>query len=116
MSTKKSGLFIGGLLLGSAIGTLTGLLIAPRTGKQTQKLLKKSVSALPELAEDLSTSVQFQTDRVSHSTANSWVEFSHRFKEAIAAGLEASKTERQTLSQQQTQKSQVSAAAADEEK
>lgn len=108
MSTKKSGLFIGGLLLGSAIGTLTGLLLAPRNGKQTQKLLKKSVSALPELAEDLSTSVQFQVDRVSDSTANSWVEFVERCKEAIAAGLEASQKEKQTLSQQQTHKSEVS--------
>ena len=108
MSTKKSGLLIGGMLLGSAIGTLTGLLIAPRTGKQTQNLLKKSVSALPELAEDLSTSVQFQADRFSYSTANSWVGFAQRCKEAIAAGLEASQKERETLSQQQTHKSQVS--------
>jgi Gas vesicle protein len=35
MSNQKSGLFISGLLLGSVIGTATGLLIAPRTGKKT---------------------------------------------------------------------------------
>jgi gas vesicle protein len=51
MSTKRSGLFIGGLLVGSAIGAVTGLLMAPRTGKETRQILKKSADALPELAE-----------------------------------------------------------------
>lgn len=115
MSTKNSGLFIGGLLVGSAIGTLTGLLIAPRNGKQTQKLLKKSLSALPELAEDLSTSAQFQANHISDSAANSWVGFVVRCKEAIAAGLEASQKERQTLHQQQIHNSRVSTVG-DEEK
>jgi gas vesicle protein len=50
MSNNRSGLFFGGLMLGSAIGTLTGLLLAPRTGRETRQLLKKSASALPELA------------------------------------------------------------------
>jgi gas vesicle protein len=111
MSSKKSGLFIGGLLLGSAIGTLTGLLIAPRTGKQTRKLLKKSASALPELAEDLSTSVQFQADRFSESAVDSWEGVLERLKEAIAAGLEASQQQKEILSQQQTKKSEVSVMA-----
>ena len=111
MSSKKSGLFIGGLLLGSAIGTLTGLLIAPRTGKQTQKLLKKSVSVLPELTEDLSTSLEFQATRLSHSATNSCMFFLDRCKEAIAAGLEASQKERETLSETQIDNSQVSAVA-----
>jgi len=48
MSNNRSGVFIGGLMLGAAIGTLTGLLIAPRTGRETRKLLKKSADASPE--------------------------------------------------------------------
>ena len=63
MSNQKSGLFISGLLLGSVIGTATGLLIAPRTGKKTRQLVKKSASAIPQLTTDLSTSLKFQTDR-----------------------------------------------------
>ena len=53
MSNNRSGVFIGGMLLGAAVGTLTGLLMAPRTGRETRQLLKKSADALPELAEDL---------------------------------------------------------------
>ena len=53
MSNNRSGTFIGGVLLGAAVGTITGLLMAPRTGKETRQFLKKSADALPELAEDL---------------------------------------------------------------
>jgi gas vesicle protein len=88
MSSKRSGLFIGGLLVGSAIGAVTGLLMAPRPGKETRQILKKSADALPELAEDLSTSV-----------LRNWDETLVRLKEAIAAGLEATQRERQTLSE-----------------
>ena len=99
MSTKRSGLFIGGLLVGSAIGAVTGLLMAPRTGKETRQILKKSAEAVPALAEDLSTSVQLQADRLSESAMRNWDETLIRLKEAIAAGLEATQRERQTLAE-----------------
>ena len=108
MPTQKSGLFISGLLLGSAIGTATGLLIAPRTGKKTRKLVQKSASAIPQVVTDLSTSVKYQTDRFSDSATHSWEEILERLKEAIAAGLEASQKERETLSQTETKNSEVS--------
>jgi gas vesicle protein len=93
MSKKSAGAFIGGVLLGSAIGTLTGLLIAPRPGRDTRQLLKKSAEALPELAEDLSTSVQLQADRLSESALRNWDGTLARLREAIAAGIEASQRE-----------------------
>jgi gas vesicle protein len=100
MSNNRSGVFIGGVLLGAAIGTLTGLLVAPRTGRETRHLLKKSADALPELAEDLSTSVQLQADRLSESALRSWDETLERLREAIAAGIEASQQERQVMKRQ----------------
>ena len=72
MSNNRSGVFFGGLMLGATIGALTGLLAAPRTGRETRQLLKKSANALPELAEDLSTSVQIQADRLSTSARSNW--------------------------------------------
>lgn len=99
MSKKSTGSFIGGMLLGSAIGTLTGLLIAPRTGRDTRQLLKKSADALPELAEDLSTSVQLQADRLSESARLRWDGTLERLREAIAAGVEASGRESVEISQ-----------------
>jgi gas vesicle protein len=100
MSNNRSGVFIGGVALGAAIGTLTGLLMAPRTGRETRQMLKKSADALPELAEDLSTSVQMQADRLSESALRSWDETLERLREAIAAGIEASQQERQVVKRQ----------------
>lgn len=91
----SSGLFVGGLFVGAVMGAVTGLLIAPRSGRETRQLLKKSADALPELAEDLSTSVQLQADRLSESALRNWDGTLARLKESIAAGLEASQRERQ---------------------
>jgi gas vesicle protein len=103
MSNNRSGVFIGGLMLGATIGALTGLLAAPRTGRETRKILKKSADALPELAEDLSTSVQIQADRLSSSALKNWDETLDRLREAIASGIDASQRESQVLKRQTAQ-------------
>ncbi|MEH1825868.1 MAG: YtxH domain-containing protein [Nostoc sp.] len=100
MSNNRSGVFIGGLMLGATIGALTGLLVAPRTGRETRKILQKSANAIPELAEDLSTSVQIQADRLSASALRNWDETLDRLREAIAAGVDASQQENQVLKRQ----------------
>ncbi|MEH2160051.1 MAG: YtxH domain-containing protein [Nostoc sp. DedVER02] len=100
MSNNRSGVFFGGLMLGATIGALTGLLVAPRTGRETRKILKKSANAIPELAEDLSTSVQIQADRLSASALRNWDETLDRLREAIAAGVDATQKESQILKRQ----------------
>ena len=102
MSNNRSGIFIGGLMLGAAIGTLAGLLVAPRTGRETRKLIKKSANAIPELAEDISSSVQIQADRLSTSTLENWDETVDRFREAIAVGIDATQREIQNLNKHDT--------------
>lgn len=89
--SKKFGVFVGGMLVGSTLGTLAGLLMAPRSGRETRQILKKSADALPELAEDLSTSVQLQADRLSESALRNWDDTLVRLREALAAGVEASR-------------------------
>ncbi|MEC4816831.1 MAG: YtxH domain-containing protein [Scytonema sp. PMC 1069.18] len=101
MSNNRSGLFIGGLMVGATIGTLTGLLMAPRTGRETRQILKKSASALPELAEDISTSVQMQADRLSANARSNWDDTLDRLREAISAGIDATQRESQAMKQRQ---------------
>ncbi|MGK7897300.1 MAG: YtxH domain-containing protein [Xenococcus sp. (in: cyanobacteria)] len=91
---NKTGTFIAGLTIGSALGTVIGLLIAPRTGQETRKVIKKSADALPELAEDLSTSIQLQAHRLSEEALENWDDTLARLKKAIAAGIEASNLEK----------------------
>lgn len=88
---NRTGVFVAGLTIGSAVGTMVGLLIAPRTGRDTRKVIKKSVDALPELAEDLTTTLQLQADRLSESTLDNWEGTLDRLREAIAAGVEANR-------------------------
>lgn len=101
MSDKQSGGFVGGVLLGAAVGTVAGLLIAPRTGRETRQILKKSADALPELVEDLSTSVQLQADRLSETALVNWEHTLERLRAAIAAGQAASRERYETLTQAQ---------------
>jgi gas vesicle protein len=100
MAENKSGAFLGGLLLGTAIGAVTGLLVAPRTGRETRQFLRKSADALPELVEDLATTVQLQADRLSETTLRNWEQTLGRLREAIAAGQDATAREYVTLTQE----------------
>ncbi|MDJ0702411.1 MAG: YtxH domain-containing protein [Leptolyngbyaceae cyanobacterium MO_188.B28] len=99
MADNNSGSFISGMVIGVALGALGGLLAAPRSGRETRKLLKKSADALPELAEDLSTTVQMQADRLSETALRNWEDTLERLKQAIAAGEEASRQEYENLNQ-----------------
>ncbi len=89
--------FISGAILGGAVGTVLGMLVSPRSGRETRQLLRKSADAIPELAEDLSTSLQLQTDRLSESAIRNWDGTLTRLREAIAAGIEASRSEANTI-------------------
>lgn len=93
----RAGVFVGGLMIGGAVGTVLGLLMAPRTGKETRKVIKKSADALPELAEDLTASLQMQADRLSESTLNNWEGTLDRLREAIAAGIETSRATKRAI-------------------
>ncbi len=99
MSNNRSGEFVGGLLVGAALGALAGILIAPRSGRETRQLLRKSADALPELAEDLSSSVQLQADKLSESALRNWDSTLVRLRDAIVAGLEATQREQQAISE-----------------
>ncbi len=102
MSNNRSGSFLGGLLLGGAAGAIAGILMAPRTGRETRQILKKSADALPELAEDLSTTVQLQADRLSESALRNWDSTLVRLKDAIAAGMEATQRQHQALEESES--------------
>lgn len=89
----RANTFVSGIAIGSAVGALCGLLIAPRTGKETRKLLKKSAAALPELTEDLTSTIQMQANRLGESTTRNWQTSISKLRLAIAAGIAASQQE-----------------------
>ena len=92
MSNNNRGTLVVGMIVGTAIGTVAGLLIAPRRGRETRGVLKKVVAALPELAEDLSDSLKLQTNRLSLVAGDNWNGTIDRLQQAVAAGIVASQS------------------------
>jgi gas vesicle protein len=95
MADKNRGTFVGGILIGAVIGAVTGLLVAPRNGRDTRKILNKTVSAVPQMAEDISGSVQLQADRLSAAATDRWHDTLDRLGTAISAGIVASQSIRE---------------------
>lgn len=80
-------------------GCCCGRVARARAGRETRQILRKSADALPELAEDLSTTLQLQADRLSESALSSWESTLVRLREAVAAGVDASQMKAQQLAQ-----------------
>lgn len=97
---SRTGAFIGGMLLGTAIGTAVGLLVAPRSGRETRRLLRKSANALPEMAEDVGTTMQDQAERLLAAAQQSLEETREKLQEAIAVGRDTMRQKQQELEQQ----------------
>jgi gas vesicle protein len=95
MADKNRGTFIGGVILGAAIGAVAGLLAAPRQGRDTRKILQKTATAVPQMAEDISSSVKLQADRLSTAASDNWHDTLDRLSQAIEAGIVASQNVRQ---------------------
>ena len=95
MADKNRGTFVGGMLIGAAIGAVTGLLVAPCKGRDTRKILSKTVTAVPQMAEDISSSVQLQADRLSTVAGDRWHDTLDRLSTAISAGIVASQSVRE---------------------
>lgn len=110
MADHKSDGLLGGIIIGAAIGAIAGVLATPRTGRETRRILKKSADALPELAEDLATSLQFQADRLSETTLSNWDQTLARLREAVTAGQAASRREWESQSSYHQSQNQSQAA------
>lgn len=94
MADKNHSTFLGGVIIGAAIGAITGLLLAPRKGQDTRKIVNKTVTALPQMAEDISSSLQLQADRLSTATGDRWHDTLDRLATSISAGIAASQSVR----------------------
>jgi gas vesicle protein len=86
--SNGAGKFLGGLIVGTAIG----LLFAPRSGKETRQALKRSAQDLdlPQLAEEISSNVQYQADRLTEQAQRTIDEALISLQEAIAVAQETS--------------------------
>lgn len=97
MSKKNHSSFVEGLIIGGAMGAIAGLLWAPRTGKETRRLIKKTAEAMPDMATDVGTSLQKNMSSVSSVARENWHDTLNRLQEALQVGLETSQLTAQRL-------------------
>ena len=88
--------FWSGFLLGSSIGAIVSLLLAPNSGQKNRQLLQKTASALPQMADDFATTLQSHGHHLSDSAKQNWQRTLNRLQVAIAAGVEASRNYNQS--------------------
>jgi gas vesicle protein len=60
---SKGSRIVGGLLVGAIAGTLLGVLFAPRSGKETRKLIKKKVQNLKDQAVEVKDKIVKTEDK-----------------------------------------------------
>jgi len=92
--------FVRGFIVGGLIGTVTGMLFTSDNRVKTRRILNKSTQALPELAEDLYDTLELQTFRLSKLAAQKW----DRFKDAVAIGIAASRSDLPETEPENTEK------------
>ena len=113
MAGKGSGTFLGGVILGGAIGAIAGMWIDPRTTRRVRRAVRETVEQLPELAHQVSDTTIELSDRLrqrltllSQELHEDWQETSGRLREAAAAGLDASRREYHTVMDQHDDRDQ----------
>lgn len=89
---EKNNAFLLGIVVGSSMATIATLLFSPRNGKENRKIVSKTAQALPEMAQDISSTLQVNSDRLSQSALQKWDNTLNRLKKAIAVGVEASQS------------------------
>ncbi len=85
----NKGDFWGGVLFGAALGVMGGLLLAPRSGKETRRLLQNTLDSLPNASEDTVDRFQVQANRFLEQARGRVEETLGRLQEAIEAGKQA---------------------------
>jgi gas vesicle protein len=95
--SSSTGSWFLGLMLGVIGGTTIALLTAPRTGRETRKILKESARDLPEKLGDLvDDSTQLYSSGLTYLQTVA-EEQTGRFKKAMAAGKLAAAKKREEL-------------------
>jgi gas vesicle protein len=83
--------FVLGFLIGSSVSLITTLILHPRSGANTRRVLRKTSQALPQIVQDFSSTLPIHTRHWSFVASKKWQKTLHRFQVALKAGLEASK-------------------------
>ena len=77
------GKFVGGLMMGGAIGGLLGVLLAPRKGEETRQLIADSAGEARKKAECSLNDIQTKTDKAIEDLQKTGQEVLHKVADSV---------------------------------
>jgi len=95
MAERNSSGFWVGLVMGAALGTVAGLLLAPQKGRETRRELQNSLDALPNATQDQVDQLQVQANGLLTQARRQVDEVLVRLQEAVDAGKKATQEYRE---------------------
>lgn len=84
--------FLAGFIVGGAIGAVAGILLAPRSGEETRKMLKDTADDMARRADETAKQIKVKADDAVSDLQKKGDEIKEKLQDLIAKQKEA-KTE-----------------------
>ena len=86
MSTSR---FLAGFSVGGAIGAIAGILLAPKSGEETRKILADTASDMARRADETAKQIQVKADDAVSDLQKKGEEIKEKLQDLIAKQKEA---------------------------
>ena len=79
----SAGKFIAGFAIGGAIGAIAGILLAPKSGEETRKMLADSAQDLAKRADETAKQIQTKADDALSELQKKGEEIKSKIKDLV---------------------------------
>ena len=76
--------FLAGFIVGGAIGAVAGVLLAPRSGEETRKMLKDTADDMARRADETAKQIKVKADDAVSDLQKKGDEFKEKLQDLIA--------------------------------
>ena len=66
--------FLAGFIVGGAIGAVAGILLAPRSGEETRKMLKDTADDMARRADETAKQIKETSETGKYSGSSYWLD------------------------------------------
>ena len=81
--------FLAGFVVGGAIGAVAGILLAPKSGEETRKLLSDSAQDIARRADETAKQIQSKADDAVSDLQKKGEEIKEKFQDLICKHIES---------------------------
>ena len=91
MSTSR---FLAGFIVGGAIGAIAGILLAPKSGEETRKILADTAQDMAKRADETAKQIQVKADDVVSDLQKKGDEIKEKLQDLIAKQKDEKKADK----------------------